>query len=313
MTDPEFQGHNQDMQRFLIVASLGSIALGFYWPKLYFSAKNTISVATVLSNKGTTEWISRHHRRSSTPQKTTTLQMNESISTGTDGEMILRFKRGAEVRVLPSSFITLLRKANSTLIALRRGEIEVLQEGETNSVLVAHGGIDYSLRDYQPEGQQETLWIDPQSLDTIKTVDTETPAATSLEGAASGNESSTPSLSLTKDPLAPISTKQAGDFQAQIRGMIADRVGRQKNHLFRCYTTLIQKQKNASGKLDVHFTVNNLGKVEDPMIVKTEIMDKKFEKCLLQVIQRTDFQPFQGQKVSTFLPLRFEKNLNPIE
>jgi outer membrane biosynthesis protein TonB len=134
-----------------------------------------------------------------------------------------------------------------------------------------------------------------------------------LEGAASGNESSTPSLSLTKDPLAPISTKQAGDFQAQIRGMIADRVGRQKNHLFRCYTTLIQKQKNASGKLDVHFTVNNLGKVEDPMIVKTEIMDKKFEKCLLQVIQRTDFQPFQGQKVSTFLPLRFEKNLNPIE
>lgn len=300
------------MQRLFIIASLGILAVGFYWPKFYTSFKQSNSLATVVSSKGTTEWISRQSLAKRPLTKSLAIKMNESLSTGSDGEMVLRFKRGAEIRLLPSSFVTIVRKANSTLLALRHGDIEVINEGEGDSVLVSQRGQDRPLREYQPQANTEPLWIDPQALDTVKTVETSTEMASSIEGQQT-DMNSDGTITLSKDLLAPVSDKQSKDFQAQIRSMIADRIGRQKNHLFRCYSNLIQKKKAAHGKLDLHFTVNTQGKVEDPMIVKTELPDKKFESCLLQIIKRTDFQPFQGQKISTFLPLRFEKNLNTVE
>ncbi len=312
MTDSGFRGHNKGMQRLFIIASLGVLGISFYWPRFYTTFKQSNVLATVISSKGTTEWITRQSLSKRPLQKSLSIKMNESLATGSDGEMVLRFKRGAEIRLLPSSFVTVVRKANSTLLALRRGEIEVINEGEGDSVLVSQKGLDRPLREYESPTTLETLWIDPQSLDTVKIVETSAQVASAIEGSNSEINPNSP-ITLSKDPLAPISEKQSQDFQSQIRSMIADRISRQKNHLFRCYSTLIQKKKAAHGKLDLHFTVNNIGKVEDLMIVKTEIQDKKFEGCLLQIIKRTDFQPFQGQKVSTFLPLRFEKNLNPTE
>ena len=297
----------------MIILSLTFLGIGYYWPKFYSRLRPNNSLATVISFKGTTEWISKRSVRKLSIEKSLSIQINESLATGTDGELVLHFKKGAEIKLLPSTFITLIRKANSTLIALRRGEIEVIQEGEQDSVLISQNGTDKNLQDYQSQNIQEELWINPQSLDTIKTVETNPTIHSEVEGLkidSSGFES--PVLS-TKELLGPISVKKNQTTQAHIRSMISDRIARQKNHLFRCYSTLIQKKKMARGKLELHFTVNNFGKVEDPLIVKSEIKDPIFEKCLLQIISRTDFQSFHGQKISTFLPLRFEKNLSSIE
>lgn len=310
--------------------------LAFFWPKYFvsFKTKQADVLATVFSSKGSNEWISKKSLSHQKPQKSLSIRMNESLATGTDGEIVVRFKRGAEIRLLPSSFVTIIRKSNSTLIALRKGEIEVIREGEPNSVLISQGGKDKPLQEYLvPSSYDSAMWIDTQSLDTIKSVTTVTPTSpitVSLEGngmappsssssaiAATTQPTTTPSsssspLSYAKDPLAALSPKHVKNFEGQIRSMISDRVSRQKNHLFRCYSSLIQKKQNNEtphGKIDLHFTVNNLGKVEDLMVLNTEIKDQKFQACLTQVIKRTDFQPFQGQKVSTLLPLRFDKDL----
>lgn len=295
-----------------LVASVGFLGLGFYWPTLYSSLKPANSLATVVSTKGTTEWISRQRLHKQKPKKSLALSMNESLATGSDGEMVIRFRKGAEVRLLPSTFVTLTRKAHSTLLAVRRGDIEVIKEGEANSVLIAQDGQDKPLRDFESKEVASDLWIDPQSLDTIKTVDTNVAVAGSLEGASLDSTPPTSPVAAVMNSKA-ISQKGTSDLQGQVRTMIADRIAKRKNHLFRCYSALVQKQKQAHGKLDVHFIVNNQGKVKDPTIVKTEIKDKKFQQCLIQIIQRTDFQSFEGQEVSTLLPLRFEKNLNTVQ
>lgn len=300
---------NQSSKTWIFVlAGSATLCFSLYWPHLYNSMKTTNSLATIVSAKGTTEWISRQSLKKQKTKKALTIALNESLSTGTDGEMVLRFKKGAEIKLLPSTFVTLIRKANATLVAIRRGDIEVIKEGEANSVMVAQEGQDRSLREYQSKDSENNLVIDPQTLETVKMVDTDLPT---------GNESSNkPDLAANAssllNPMA-LSDKSNKDLQAQIRKMIADRIGSQKNHLFRCYSTLIQKQKTAHGRLDVHFTVANTGKIKEPTIVSSEINDPKFQKCLLQIIQRTDFQPFEGQSVSTLLPLRFEKNLNTVQ
>lgn len=315
--------------RYFLLGGLLMFGLAVFWPKYFvsFRTKQTDVLATVSSSKGSNEWISKKSLTHNKPQKALAIRMNESLATGTNGEMVVRFKRGAEIRLLPSSFITLIRKANSTLIALRKGEIEVIREGEPNSVLISQGGKDKPLQDYiVPSSYDSAMWIDTQSLDTIKSVTTVTPTSpisVSLEGneIAPPTSATTPStrslaaaspLAYAKDPLASLSPKNVKDFEGQIRSMISDRVSRQKNHLFRCYSSLVQKKQNndtPQGKINLHFTVNNLGKVEDLMVLNSEIKDQKFQACLTQVIKRTDFQPFQGQKVSTLLPLRFDKDL----
>jgi TonB family protein len=319
--------------RYYLLGGFLTIGLAIYWPQYFVSLKMGQAgvLATVFSSRGSNEWISKKSLTHQKPQKSLSLRMNESLATGTDGVMVLKFKQGAEIRLLPSSFITLIRKANSTLIALRKGEIEVIREGEPNSVLISQGGQDRPLQDYHTTSVDASLWIDAQTLDTVKSV---TPINSSsesihvsLEGEGSAptpaldrstiqspvSESMGSSINLSSDPLSSISTKQVKNFESQIRSMISDRISRQKNHLFRCYSTLVQqanaKSEAPQGKINLHFSVNNQGKVEDLLVLNSEIKDPKFQTCLIQVIKRTDFQPFQGQKVSTLLPLRFDKNL----
>lgn len=306
--------------KYLLIAGLCAFLFGLYWPNYYTSVKQQGVLATIVSSKGSNEWVIRTSLAKKSPQKSSQIHFNESLSTGTDGEMIIRFKRGAEIKLLPSSFLTLSRKANATFLALRRGEVEVIREGENNSVLISHNGQEKSLQDYRAKSLEEPLWIDPLSLDTVKTVTTITSLSSSIEGTPSMTDPvsipPTPAkdLELSKDPLKPITESQIKDFQTQVRTMISDRIAKQRNHFYRCYTALIQKltPKNESrleGKVDIHFTVNNYGKVEDALVAQSEIIDEKFKSCLLQVVKRTDFQPFQGQVITTLLPLRFDKDL----
>ena len=316
---------------------LGMALVAYSWPNFFnfytFKANEKQILATVVSQKGTTEWISRKTIQNLVPKKSSKLKMNESLSTGSDGEIVLRFKKGAEIRILPSSFVTLIRKANSTLLALRRGDVEVIEEGEQRSVLISFKGLEQPLKNYYQKVSDKTLFIDPQNLDSIKSVElsknnslpqTQTNDSKSdsvpqstlsslIEGSTlTQSQELVPKLLNTPNSeatLTSIDSIKMADYQTQIRSMISERIGKQKNHLFRCYSSLIQKNKTLQGKLDLHFKVSSLGKVEEALIVKNDLRDKKFESCLIQVIMRTEFIPFKGPTVSTFLPLRFEKNL----
>ncbi|MEY4616964.1 MAG: hypothetical protein RJB66_1924 [Pseudomonadota bacterium] len=301
-------GENQSSKTwFFVLSGLAVFCLGFFWPSLFTSLKPASPLAIVVSSKGTTEWISRQSIQKAKPKKSLSLSLNESLATGTDGELIVRFKKGAEIKLLPSTFITLIKKANATLIAIRRGSLEVIKEGEAGSIFVAQNGRDHTMRDYQPQQIEESLEIDSQSLSANRAVDT-----TDSDSAESAIPKETASKIQSESLMGSIE-KANKDAQHQVRKMIADRIGAKKNHLFRCYSNLIQKQKKAHGRLDVHFVVNNQGKIKDPTIINAEIKDPKFQKCLVQIIQRTEFQPFEGQSVSTLLPLRFEKNLNTVQ
>jgi TonB family protein len=296
----------------LLLTSVCFLALGLLWPQFMATVKGQDTLATIISTKGTAEWVSRHNLKRLGPQKSQPLRINDSLTTGSDGEMVIRFKKGAEIRLLPSSFVTLIRKANATLLAVRRGEIEVIKEGQGRSVLISQGEQDQPLSEYRWRETDQALWIDPKTLDTIKTVET---SVVPPEG-SENSTSKTIELSLPPNPtelLAKPSTQSPSDIQDQVRRMISDRLERQKNHLFRCYSQLVQKDKKAKGRLNIRFSVNNSGKVEDAFVTQSEIKDPPFQACLVQIIKRTDFQAFHGQTVSTFLPLRFERDLHSLE
>lgn len=303
------------MQRILLVASLLTLGCGFYWPTFFSKLKSRHSQALILSSKGTSEHITRGQKKSLLPRSASQpLALNESLSTGMDGEILLQFKSGARVRILPNSLITLLRKTNTPMIAVRRGELEVVDEGLSRSVLVSQDGKESSLSDYRFKDNSQELWIDPRSLDTVKMAPTERAYSSpfnsnSVEGNANLAPSEGERITFTNTPLEPLTEEKIKGFESQIRAMITDQISKQKTPMYRCYSRLLQKRPNTEGALELNFKVNGYGKVVNSMIIKNDMKEKDFERCIVEIVKRAKFKPFQGEPVSAFLPLRFQKNI----
>ena len=79
-----------------------------------------------------------------------------------------------------------------------------------------------------------------------------------------------------------------------------------KNDFFKCFGQLIQKNPQASGQVLISFTIEKQGSTSKVEIAKSDINDMSFKSCLLEVVARTRFRPFNGNTIATVFPLKFE-------
>lgn len=83
-------------------------------------------------------------------------------------------------------------------------------------------------------------------------------------------------------------------------------LNQKKSDFFKCFGQLLQRSPHASGQVMLSFSVSPLGSVTNPEVAKTEISDRDFQACLLEVIARTRFRSFKGSPITTVFPIYFE-------
>lgn len=79
-----------------------------------------------------------------------------------------------------------------------------------------------------------------------------------------------------------------------------------RTSFFRCYASLQQRRPGLTGEANLSFAINPSGNVASPEVALSTISDKKFQSCLIQVIERIQFPSFEGDQISTVFPLKFK-------
>lgn len=79
-----------------------------------------------------------------------------------------------------------------------------------------------------------------------------------------------------------------------------------RTSFFRCYASLQQRRPGLTGEANLSFSINPNGNVSTPEIALSTISDKKFQTCLVQVMERIQFPSFDGEQISTVFPLKFK-------
>jgi hypothetical protein len=290
----------------ILLLSLALFILGasFFWPQLWQLSQNKNAIARVTQIRGQAEKVSIHKAGPETIKKNSIVQNLETIIVGNNSDLTVRFYDGAEIKILSGSLINFSGKPKNPQLNIKKGKLEVISINTTEKLWISENGRTLKAQNYKAtHTQDQTLEINPEIKHSdIQTAD---PSFGGIEGGGIGGKIANATL----DVGANKSSSLKNDEQNQIRLMISDRLARQKIRIYRCYSQLLQKKPEAKGKLALHFTVTNLGKVEEAEMTSSQFTDENFHKCLVEVIKRTDFMPFKGNTMATLLPLKFEKTL----
>lgn len=104
-----------------------------------------------------------------------------------------------------------------------------------------------------------------------------------------------------KEPLPDQSNKPLLS-QSDIESILNSK----KTDFFKCYGQILQKNPTARGQVLLSFTIEKQGHTSKIEISKSEISDNSFKSCLMEVLARLQFKPFNGSPVTTVFPLKFE-------
>lgn len=298
----------------LLALSLFVITGSFFWPKLWQSFRERYALAQIINVKGQVQKFSFLKSDSQTISKGQGIQALEGLIIGKKSEATLKFFEGAEIKLPAGALVSFSGRTTNPQINIKKGNLEIIRINSKDKLWINQQGKNIRAQDYQAKlTPDQTLEINPD----LQTLGAESPVM-GLEGAVNSTTTTTAGTEAENTPAADQNNLKAAaeerktelrqSEQGQIRLMISDRIARQKTRIYRCYSQLLQKEPEASGRMSVHFTVNKLGKVEDAELVSSQFKEESFHKCILQVLQRTDFLPFEGSTMATLLPLKFEKN-----
>lgn len=119
-----------------------------------------------------------------------------------------------------------------------------------------------------------------------------TPPAESPPAAASSTSSdAAPKGTVTGGSLAPVQVKKA---------LVA-----RKDDVKACYHALLEKNKKASGKVVLRFTVGLDGKVEEVVTMDGTSLPDETAKCIADVVRSIQFPIPEGGKATITYPWEF--------
>jgi hypothetical protein len=87
---------------------------------------------------------------------------------------------------------------------------------------------------------------------------------------------------------------------------IQETMNSHRTSFLKCYSGLLQKDAQAKGEATLTFTVENSGKLSAVEVTSSNLQQDDFKKCLIEVMNRVEFRPFDGSPISTLFPLKFE-------
>ncbi|MBL7542911.1 MAG: AgmX/PglI C-terminal domain-containing protein [Bdellovibrionaceae bacterium] len=88
--------------------------------------------------------------------------------------------------------------------------------------------------------------------------------------------------------------------------IISDTIQVHKTKFLQCYNKLLQKTPGVSGSVTLAFTIEKSGRVSNPNVASSVLTDSSFKSCLFEVLNRIEFKAFEGEPISTVIPLNFE-------
>jgi hypothetical protein len=197
-----------------------------------------------------------------------TLYNLDSIETNDTGEALISFESTFRVKVLEESLVTLERVEDSK---------------NSHVILIIKKG-DVKIENFGREGE---LYI-AKNGERISAFDYE--------------YSPLKVVPIANSTTIPEPTRQPGLTEEEISTVMNSN----RSSFFKCYTQLLQKQPDSKGEVTLSLTIANSGKISVYDFTSAKLDQEDFKKCMLDVIARITFRPFQGPPVSTLFPLKFE-------
>lgn len=196
----------------------------------------------------------------------------DSIETRDLGEVRLDFESAYRVRVKEHSLVTLERVEDQdgfhTVLILKRGQIQIENYGREGDLFIAKNGERISATDYQ--------------------------------------ESPLSRAPVTEAEPSPGWTSPVKEGTGLTEREIQETMNSHRTSFLKCYSGLLQKDAQAKGEATLTFTVENSGKLSAVEVTSSNLQQDDFKKCLIEVMNRVEFRPFEGSPISTLFPLKFE-------
>ncbi len=102
----------------------------------------------------------------------------------------------------------------------------------------------------------------------------------------------------------PLNSYNSNDKLSE--NLISDTIQSHKVKFLQCYNKLLQKTPGVTGSVTMAFTILKSGRVSNPTIASSVLSDNSFKSCLFEVLNRIEFKAFEGEAISTVIPLNFE-------
>ncbi len=192
----------------------------------------------------------------------------DSVETNDTGEALLSFESAFRLKVLVDSLVTL----------------EKVEDNKGSHVVLILKKGDIHIENFGREGE---LFI-AKNGERVSALDFD---SSTLKAAP---------LEAPTTPQGPAPVTQL--TEEEISGVMASH----KSSFFKCYTQLLQKDPQAKGDATLSFTIDNSGKLMVYDMTSAKLPQPEFKKCLIDVMSRVVFRPFQGPPVSTLFPIKFE-------
>ncbi len=190
------------------------------------------------------------------------------VKTLQESEVVLELtETKGQIRLLENSEVLIEKSDDQTLlITVRFGDIIVEKFGASPSFWVRKDGRQLTAQDYALSSEK--------NMEVLRSL---------------GQQQS-------------VATDNNTLSQAKIEEILSSK----KSDFFRCYGQLIQKAELAQGQVLISFEISNRGQVIKIDIARSDIEDKSFKSCLVEVVARIKFPKFEGKSVTTVFPLKFD-------
>ena len=80
----------------------------------------------------------------------------------------------------------------------------------------------------------------------------------------------------------------------------------QRNLLDRCYGQHLRLNPQARGRIDTLLTIEPDGTISSARVVASSISDPVLQQCVITVLQRAKFRPYDGDPIVVNYPINFE-------
>jgi TonB family protein len=105
------------------------------------------------------------------------------------------------------------------------------------------------------------------------------------------------------DPNAPPKGKMYGGTLAPVE--VKKALLARKDDVKACYHSLLEKNKKASGKVVIRFTVAEDGSVEEAVVLNETTLPTETANCIAEVVKTTVFPKPEGGKARITYPWEF--------
>lgn len=227
-------------------------------------------------------WLERNGRKEVVEDRRRALQRLDSIQTGAEGEALLGFASGEEIRLLENSLVMLDFEAGKPVLVIKGGDIWAERtKVAAATVLISRDGIRRTLaqdlRERTPVANAAAKKAAPRAR-------------------PSGQVAASEEVNLK--PKTKLETLTADYIQETLRT--------QRNLFFKCYAQLLQRTPGVSGEASLSFTIERTGRVSLADIASSNLQDPPFRRCLTDTMKRIEFKSFAGEPVNALFPVRFE-------